>query len=100
MRVFKETIQNANNLEDLLPLLEGLAAELRTYIKGSRLTAEQLQAMSSYLASIRLLLNVLERKDIGSNDTSRWLAEQYVQLEGKVKEMRNDLDRSMRASRS
>ncbi len=82
--------------------VDNLFADIRTLfdvtervIASHAVTADQLNQYATNLAMIRSLLQKMSgrRLDGGGSPDSRLLAEQCRDLEGRVKELRNDLSR-------
>ncbi len=90
-----ERIRQAACLDDLLPLLDVLERGIREFFTRERATAGEIQAVAGQLTQIRLLLNELEAGEVRTRGASRELAARYLELEGRIKELRNDLSRAI-----
>jgi hypothetical protein len=96
-----EAIRKANTIEDLYKHLEWIMGETERIIGSRKASFEEVHKMGDYLKDIRLLLNELNCREAwpaksgAAGPSQQDLAARYLDLEGKVKELRNDLDREM-----
>ncbi len=90
MNKLTQAISKANTLEELIPILESLLVEVNRLAASKGISAAEMQMIAVSLTRIRLQLHHL------NGPAERMLAEQYLELEGKVKEIRNDLDHTKR----
>lgn len=89
-------IHNAKCTGDLYPALNALSNETERIITTHPLNAEEARLLAQYLTEIRLLLTSMAGSGggPGRNDetvAAERLAALYGEIEGRVKEMRNDL---------
>lgn len=97
MRNRTEDIKKAGNANDLRELLEWMMMETERITSTCRMTSEETHKLAQYLTHIRLLLDELSsyeawRSAVSVPATS--LVLRFLELEGKVKEIRNDLYRA------
>jgi hypothetical protein len=92
-------IKQANTIKDLYKHLEWIMGETERIVGARRVTFEEVQQMADYLKDIRLLLSELDCREVWPDNAGpadqpkKNLAARYLDLEGKVKELRNDLNR-------
>jgi hypothetical protein len=83
-------IENIKNIDDIYEPLGMLVREIERIIGSERVALGQVQEMAGYLTQIRNLVSETVkaecRPDLGGN-----LLAAYLELEGRVKEVRNDL---------
>jgi hypothetical protein len=83
-------IENIKNIDDIYEPLGMLVREIERIIGSERVALGQVQEMAGYLTQIRNLVSETVkaecRPDLGGN-----LLAAYLELEGRVKELRNDL---------
>lgn len=102
MENMPKAISQAGSLDDLFPILALMSRELVRIINSKRVVAGEVQSIAGYLTDIRLLLNELANREItpdgtGSADPSdKRGAARYLELEEKMKEIRNDLDLALK----
>lgn len=93
MHELLEAIGKAKTWDDLLPILESLGGEVDRLAGKKGITAVEMQRIAVYLTGIRLLLRELERYGGRFEQmTVRTMAMRYLELEGRIKEVRNDLE--------
>jgi hypothetical protein len=97
-------IGEAKDLGELLPLIVTLSQRTDDMLRRRRLSEDDLQQIARPLSTIRLLLTTLTslQNERDGNDTAQVssaakLAERFLDLEGYIKELRNDLARARNA---
>lgn len=92
-----ERINNASCLDDLIPLIEAISRETEAMLGRNRLTERNFATILLPLAAMRSLLGRLDLllSDPGSVSAAqaaviRELAARCLDLEGRIKEKRND----------
>ncbi len=90
MEELTKAIVQARALEELLPLLESLTVWINRIVRSRDCSPSDMISMCAYLSGIRATLQELELQD-GTTPALRALVAQYLELEGKIKELRNDL---------
>ena len=88
-----ELVRQAKDLDEVCRALDVLATKTSEKIESGPLALESARAMALDVARIRSLLQELERAKADACKAERDLAGKYADLEGKIKEIRNDLDR-------
>jgi len=97
MNKLAEAIGQAKHPDELVPILELLLIQVTRLAERKGITAQDLQIIGDNLANIRSLLNELKQFEVrGGCLAGGDLAQQYLELEGKIKEIRNDLSRAVR----
>lgn len=84
-------------LMDIYGALDELACSLSRAIATVQLDGgkmEQISTLASNVTQIRLLLRELGYSDDQGSDIRIALIHQYIDLEGQVKQLRNDLERA------
>ncbi len=89
-------IHDAKCTGDLYPVLDALSNETERIVNTYSLNAEQARLVAQYLTEIRLLLTTMAGSEVvpagaGGRADTRKLAALYGEIEGRVKEIRNDL---------
>ncbi len=89
-------INNAKCTGDLYPALIALSSETERIVTTHPLNAEEARLLAQYLTEIRSLLTEMAKSSVGSGGNNgatapEKLATLYGEIEGRVKEMRNDL---------
>lgn len=93
----RKAIGQARGLRDLLPLIVMLLQETEAMMNGRTLTENDIRRIAAPLAKIRFLLTTIAPGGHSQEDSSpegalaRDLIERYRDIEGRIKEMRNDL---------
>lgn len=96
----RKAINQAKGLHELLPLVIILSRETASMMNDRRLTESDIHRIVVPLAKIRFLLTSIATSGCGSGDVSQEdalvseLVERYLNIEGRIKEMRNDLARA------
>lgn len=96
-----DAIKRTTSIDDLHEHLEWIMRETERIIGSRRASFEEVHKMADYLKDIRLLLNELNCREAwpgrvgAAGPPEKSLAARYLDLEGKVKELRNDLSRRM-----
>ena len=90
------TIRDAKCASDLYQALNALLNETVRVVSARPINKEQAHQVAQYLGEIRLLLHTMARSDArpvgnGVALTAERLAALYGEIEGRVKEIRNDL---------
>ena len=99
MNNLDERIRTAGNAAQCLEVLQLLAQETERIITSNRVTAGEARVIAERLSQIRGLLSELTiaEKKAPAIDPGRpsalVLSQRFSDLEGRVKELRNDLDR-------
>jgi hypothetical protein len=83
-------IENITSLDDLYGALTGLARTVERIVGSHRLSVDQLQAFAEQLAHVRHLIGVMAKQKLRP-DADREILAVYTELEGRIKELRNDL---------
>ena len=92
----REAIDHAKGIADLLPMIVALLQETEAVIDGRTLNDDDIRLIATPLAKIRFLLTALAARGGDPVDSSREgaliseLIERYQDIEGRLKEMRND----------
>jgi hypothetical protein len=98
----KIAIQQARGIDDVLPILDAVAREIRRAMPAKRLKTTEIQMIASCLTDSQLLLNELvhsiPRPSLGTGTGLRRidLSEQCRELDCLIKEVRRDLDQVLR----
>lgn len=93
-----EAIKRTANIDDLYDHLEWLIRETERIVSARTATFEEMRMIADSLKDVRLLLIELDYRDAwpgiagAAGPTVKALASRYLDLEGKAKELRNDLD--------
>jgi len=96
-----EDIKNAKNGDEIRELLEWMMSEAERIISSQQLALDESSKLALYLTQIRLLLDELSSFEArrGATDPATFLAagllSRFLDLEGRVKEIRNDLLESL-----
>lgn len=91
-----KAISDAKCTGDLYPVLDALSNETERIVDTRSLNAEQACLIAQYLTEIRLLLTTMAGAEVvpagaaGRTDAKK-LAALYGEIEGRMKELRNDL---------
>ena len=99
MRNRDEDIRQAGNADELRELLEWMMMETERITANRRMTFDETHTLAQHLTHIRLLLNELSSYEAwrSAADAATFpatgLVLRFLELEGKVKEIRNDLYR-------
>jgi hypothetical protein len=96
MEQILRAIRNAKCMGDLYAALSALSNETERVVSTCPLNEEEARLLAQYLADIRSLLHRMAGSEAGSGCNERdsaaeRLAVLYGEIEGRVKEMRNDL---------
>ncbi|MHB8843852.1 MAG: hypothetical protein ACYC7L_03810 [Nitrospirota bacterium] len=94
----RNAMQREMNVRSALELLCGLAQVAESTVEQKDIEAGRMNEMAGYLAEIRFLLGRLrpEQCHPGVAEESRSLSARYFDLEGRVKELRNDRTGAMK----
>ncbi|MHB8844699.1 MAG: hypothetical protein ACYC7L_08100 [Nitrospirota bacterium] len=93
----RRAISKAQGLGELLPLVVMLLQETESMMNGRTLNEDDIRRIAAPLAKIRFLLTTIATRGCVPDDSSpegalvRDLIEHYEDIEGRIKEMRNDL---------
>jgi len=93
------SIVNARDLDELLPLMVTLSRKTQDLMTARQLREGEVRQLARPLELMRLLLTALASFERSSGAGAAGgslagdLAERYLELEGRVKELRNDLAR-------
>ena len=96
----RRAVDQAQGLRELLPLAAILSRKTETMVNGRKFSEDDIQQIAAPLAKISFLLTALTRlrnrhdRTGGDAPLVRDLAERYRDIEGRIKEMRNDLARA------
>jgi len=95
----RRSINQANGFDELLPLVDQLSRKAEVMMNGRKLTEADIQQIAVPLTEIRLLLTALSPRGNGNDGPGedsrvRDLADRYREMEGRIKELRNDLART------
>jgi hypothetical protein len=96
----RRAICQANGLGELLPLAVKLSQETEAIMNNRKLSESDVHRIAVPLAKIRLLLTTIAPRGRGPNEffsenaLVRDLVDRYLDIEGRIKEMRNDLARA------
>ena len=88
-------IASAKDMNKVCSLLADLANEIRRQIASGPIALDDARTLAAQVAEIRSLLQELEKHKAGICRDNRDIPASYIELEGKIKEIRNDLDRMM-----
>ena len=97
MAYMQTAIGRARGLRELLPLVIMLSRETEAIISDQMLSESDIQQIAAPLSKIRILLAKVAAPGRGQNGFRREdalvaeLADRYLDIEGRIKEMRNDL---------
>lgn len=85
-------LRQEQGTEDLLAMLSGLLDVIETRMDVSQIEVGLMNEMAGYLAEIRYLLDKVGSDPArqGMSRTAKSIAARYRNLEGRVKEIRND----------
>jgi len=86
-------LHNVKNVNDLELLMVQLSQEIERKCGYGPLSVRDAQQSAASLIGLRLLLNEFERLEVQERGASRELADRYLELEGRLKEITNDLGR-------
>jgi len=95
----RRAISRAQGIRELLPLVGMLSWETEAMMNRRELREDDIQRIAVPLIKIRLLLNALaplgSRQDgiVREDPIIRSLADRFREMEGRIKEIRNDLAR-------
>lgn len=93
MKLLSEMVSWVNGLPELRRALDIINDEIRRLSRSGRVTAEEVQALGSFLTQVRLLMNDLQRGEERADAVSSEVHGKYLQLESMIKMLRDDLDR-------
>ncbi len=102
MKDLLSSINAARSLDELLFLMAMLSRRMETMMSSGAFGEADVQGLVGPLAMIRSLLTTLSSSPVRSGETAlqrtlaRALADRYGDIEGQIKEMRNDMVRSKR----
>ena len=99
MRDMNKAINAARTVEEIGELLDELARGIKGMIEKGRVSAGRVPEMAALATELRVLLADLAAGDLQARGMSRELTERYLEIEGKLKEIRNDLDRGRTSDR-
>lgn len=85
------TIHDAMNAAELAKSIEQLSQEIGRLRQAGPMGVPDVQAAGSSLTQAQLVLNELERVQIRERGVSREAAEQFAQLDGRIRALRYDL---------
>lgn len=97
-----KSISSAGSIDELFPILEWISKETERIVNAQKVSAMDVQKIAGYLTDIRLLLNELSHYQVWPDvrdlpaSNGKTMAQRYLELEGKIKEIRNDLNRAMK----
>lgn len=89
-------IHSANDIDSIYLILAEFFSETERILNNNRFTLEEVRELSCYIEQIRLLITEIDRMENRLPEANKglfqggMLKELYLDLEGKVKEMRND----------
>lgn len=88
----EKAIRQAKDSEAVFSMLSQLLSAAETRVGDPRFDAARMNQLAGYLAEIRYLLDLLGNDPVAVPVawTAKAFAERYRDLEGKVKELRND----------
>jgi hypothetical protein len=89
-RILTFDVRNITRLDDLYDALDLLAREIQRIINAYRLDAAQLHDLAKDLARMRYLISALPVEKARSPQSGNNMVARYLELEGKVKELRNE----------
>jgi len=92
LKDIEEAIRNAKGSEALFSMLSQLLSVAEAKIGDPRFDAARMNQLAGYLAEIRYLLDLIGNDPVAAHVswTAKAFAARYRDLEGKVKEIRND----------
>jgi len=91
------TVGGCEDRDELFQMLDGLSRKASEVLARRRAKAADVQLLAGYVAEIRHLLHELSLLSLrpgapaAPHEQCRSLVERYLELEGMVKELRNDL---------
>jgi tryptophanase len=91
-----EAVLKASNVDEMCGALDVLSSEIRRQVEAGPIELDDAQAMAEQIAQIRSLLQELERFGVKACQGAGGIPERYLELEGKIKEIRNDLARMVK----
>ena len=92
-KVLLDEIRSARDISQVCKLLADLAGETRRIIGSGPIALDDARVLASQVTEIRVLLQELERSKARFCKDNQDVPASYTELEGKIKEIRNDLDR-------
>ena len=92
-RALLDEIRSAKDVGQVCSLLVELLGAIRRQIGSGPLRLEEARALAAQVAEIRSLLQELEAFNVDMCKAEQGVSGNYIELEGKIKEIRNDLDR-------
>ena len=98
MKDLLTAIENIKSLDDLYGALTSLAMKVDHVVSSHRLSVDQLQEFAKHLAKLRHLLGVMAKEKFRP-DVDRGILAVYLEMEGRIKELRNDLSATSRGNR-
>lgn len=96
MQDLTDRIRHARTMEDLIPFIETLSARMETAMRGRTFSDDDLEQLIVPLAAIRLFLGHLDLSEQGAagGQTRKKLVQELsrncLDIEGRLKEIRND----------
>lgn len=94
-----KAVSQAKDLGELLPLVDRLSRETESLMKSRSLSESDMRRIVAPLVKIRLLLTMIASPEYGSGKINkedariRDMVERYLDIEGRIKELRNDFAR-------
>jgi len=92
-RTLVALVRQAKDIDEVCRVLDVMANEIRRKIESGIRKIEDARSMAAEVARIRALLQELESVKADACKAGGDLSGKYTALEGKIKEVRNDLDR-------
>jgi hypothetical protein len=93
MRDLDRAIREASTIEEMGDLLCELSHDIRETIEKRTFSEGWVYDMAAHVTQVRVMLRELGKKDLRECCMGRELADRYLELEGRLKEIRNDLGR-------
>jgi hypothetical protein len=96
----EQALEKCIDLDNLCDALTACFKEARRVLPNNHFSRNQATELARYLEATRMLLQELEHAAhsfVNAEDVASWvkeLREEYLELEGMVKELRNDLNRT------
>ena len=88
-------VQEPKTVEDLARMLDDLSNDVKQ-LRGARpLSMQDVQRLGGSLTRVQLVLNELERIEIGERGISPESAGRFQALEGRIRALRDDLYRDL-----
>lgn len=88
-----DSIRQAKNIADVCGALDLLSVVIRRQVETQPMVLNDARSLATQISEIRSMLMELERSGIKVCEGEGSIPQRYLELEGKIKEIRNDLDR-------